>query len=152
MREILNIKAVMKRLLDEHIPEIVKLEQRRKKIEAQATKLRSLLEQLTLAKQELDEEIAPRKEAIMNQMTEFKITKLTTDMFGIVRCRDANPTVEIIELEKVPTRYIVEKPQANKRLIQAEFVNNQTVPPGAKVGYGQYLKIIERKVKACWKH
>lgn len=142
-----NLKQILKLAIDETVPKIQRLQSEIAEIEVEKNRIKDRLTQLNV-------EIALKKETLsvpynelIGLMESYGVKKLTTDLYAVERCRDANPTVEVIDMALLPKRYVVDKPKCDKRLIQTEFVNSRLIPPGVSIEYGQYLNIIEREAK-----
>lgn len=141
------LKRVLKEAIDEKIPKILGLKAEISALNTEKGEMQNRLNQLKVELELKEEKLDMPYSDLVDLMEENEVRKLTTNLYAIERCRDANPTVEVTDIALLPKRYIVEKPKADKRLIQTEFVNSNIVPPGVKIQYGQYLKIIEREAQ-----
>lgn len=137
----------MKEAIDEKVPKILRLKAEISTLNTEKKEIQNRLAQLKVELELKEEELDTPYDELVDLMENHEIRRLTTNLYAIERCRDANPSVEVTDIALLPKRYIVEKPRADKRLIQTEFVNSEIVPPGVKIQYGQYLRIIEREVK-----
>ena len=144
-----NLKRILKLAIDENVPEIQRLQSEIAEIEVEKDRIQKRLTQLNVEKELKEGEVSVPYNELIGLMESNEVKKLTTNLYAVERCRDANPTVEVVDIALLPQRYIVLKPKADKRLIQTEFVNSRIIPPGVSIEYGQYLKIIEREAKSA---
>lgn len=141
----MNLKQILKIAVDENVPEILELRASIEKDTVEKNELQARINQINIDIDAKTEKLTSCETVPLSLMGEHNVKKLITSLYAVERCQNANPTVEVIDLNALPKRFIVERPKADKRLIQTEFVNSKTVPPGVSIGYGQYLKIIERR-------
>lgn len=140
-----NLKQIIRLAIDTNVPAIIKIKGDIELLTKEKQELKSKIDVLNVELGIHEEECANYENVLLGLMESHSIKKMTTSKYAVEQCRNANPTVEVVELTMVPKRYIVEVPQVDKRSIQSEYVNNKIIPPGVSIKYGQYLNIIERR-------
>lgn len=140
-----DLKQIIRLAIDAHVPEIVVGKADIERLTKEKQALQAQIDALNIELEEREVQIEKHEEWLMGIMETHNIKKMTTPKYAVERCRNANPTVEVIELGLVPKRYIVETPRVDKRYIQSEYAVNRIIPPGIEVKYGQYLDIVERR-------
>ena len=140
-----DLKQIIRLAIDAHVPDIIAGKADIERLTKEKQALQAQIDALNVELEEREEQVAEREDWLMGVMETHNIKKMTTPKYAIERCRNANPTVDVIDLGLVPKRYIVETPRVDKRYIQSEYSVNRIIPPGIAVEYGQYLDIVERR-------
>lgn len=140
-----NLKQIICLAIDAHVPEIVTGKAELEKLTKEKQELHAKIDALNVELEEREAQVAEHEDWLMGVMETHNIKKMTTPKYAVERCRNANPTIEVIALAMVPKRYIVETPRVDKRYIQSEYSVNRIIPPGVEIKYGQYLDIVERR-------
>lgn len=140
----LNLKQIIRLAIDVHVPEIIQCKADVELLTKEKQELQAKIDALNVELEEEKAQLTKHEEWLLGIMEAHAIKKMATPKYAVERCRNANPTIEVIDLASVPKRYIVETPRVDKRVIQSEYVNNKMIPPGVSIEYGQYLNIIER--------
>lgn len=140
-----NLKQIICLAIDAHVPDIIAGKTDIERLTKEKQALQAQIDALNIELEEREAQVAEHEDWIMGVMETHNIRKMTTPKYAIERCRNANPTVEVVDLALVPKRYIVETPRVDKRYIQSEYSVNRIIPPGIEIKYGQYLEIVERR-------
>jgi len=139
-----GLKQLVKLAIDVNVPQILKIKDDIEETTRQKKELQSQIDALNVDLSLYEEERARYEGNLLDLMEKHGMRKMVSLRYAVECCRNANPTIEIIDLASVPKRYIVETPRVDKRYIQSEYVNGRIIPPGVSIEYGQYLNIIER--------
>lgn len=140
-----NLKQIIRLAIDAYVPDIIASKADIERLTKEKQVLQAQIDSLNIELEEREEQVAEREDWLMDVMETHNIKKMTTPKYAIERCRNANPTVNVIDMALLPKRYIIETPRVDKRYIQSEYAVNQTMPPGIEINYGQYLDIVERR-------
>lgn len=140
-----DLKQIIRLAIDAHVPDIIAGKTDIERLTKEKQVLQAQIDALNVELEESEAQVAKHENWLMGVMETHNIKKMTTAKYAVELCRNANPTIEVLDIKNVPRRYIIEKPHVDKRTIQSEYVKDRIIPPGVSIEYGQYLTIIERE-------
>lgn len=140
-----HLKQILRLAIDENVPVVIQTKADIELLTNEKQALQSQIDKLNVELGIQEEMLAKNESVLLGLMQANGIQKMTTAKYAVERCRNANPTIEVVDMSLIPKRYIIETPKVDKRTIQSEYVSSRMIPPGVSVGYGQYLTIIERR-------
>lgn len=143
----MTLKEMLKELIQQQAPKVLSLQAQISDMSAKKGELQAQIEKINAAEAELKEELSDEAGKLLSPLKAADVAKVITADYIVERKVNANPTVEVVNIDQVPSEWQVLKPRVDKRGIQSHFVKTGIIVPGVAIEQGQHLIVKSRKEK-----